>query len=77
MYIDTDVNTVTAEDYTIEFDLTEDQYEKFKKMYYKEDNPISEMAQFKIYIQDELEDRINRMDDLGYDDATFKSMLPP
>lgn len=35
------------------------------------------MAQFKVFIQDELEDRINRMDDLGYDDASVKSLLDP
>lgn len=32
------------------------------------DNPISEMAQFKIFIQEMLEERVNQMDALGYDD---------
>jgi hypothetical protein len=34
---------------------------------------MSEMAQFKLYIQDELEERINRCDDLGFDDAKTPS----
>lgn len=68
-YIDTDVNTVTAGDYTIEFDLEESQFIKFQAHYYKKNNPMSEMAQFKMYIQDELEERINRCDDLGFDDS--------
>ena len=36
-------------------------------MYHKENNPISEMAQFKIFVQSKLEERISAMDDLGYD----------
>ncbi len=43
-FVDFDVKTITAGDYSIEFDIDSDQYEHFKKHYYKEDNPISEMA---------------------------------
>jgi len=36
-------------------------------MYHKEKNPISELAQFKIYVQSKLEERMSAMHDLGYD----------
>ena len=66
-FVDFDVKTITAGDYTVEFDLDKEIYHNWKKMYNKEDNPMSEMAQFKIYIQHKLEERISAMDDLGYD----------
>lgn len=49
-FLDFDVKTITAGDYSVEFDIDEDVYKKFKEFYLKEDNPISEMAQFKIYV---------------------------
>jgi len=33
---------------------------------------MSEMAQFKVYIQEILEERINKMDDLGFDDVIIE-----
>lgn len=65
--IDFDVKTITAGDYTVEFDIGRDLYGRWKAQYHQEMNPISEMAQFKIYIQNKLEERISAMDDLGYD----------
>ena len=66
-FLDFDIKTITAGDYSIEFDLDHRIYEKWKSTYYMENNPISEMAQFKIYIQNILEERISAMNDLGYD----------
>ena len=67
-YVDWDVKTITAGDYTIEFDIEEDAYERWKKTYYDETNPIAEVAQFKIYLQNDLERRINEMPDQQYDE---------
>lgn len=50
MFVDFDVKTITAGDYSIEFDIDREQYDHFKNVYYQEINPISEMAQFKLYI---------------------------
>lgn len=66
-FLDFDIKTITAGDYSIEFDLDPKIYDKWKTHYYMENNPISEMAQFKIYIQNILEQRISAMNDLGYD----------
>ena len=65
-FVDFDVRTITAGDYTVTFDLEQKTYDKFKNKYFDETNPMSENAQFKLYLQLELEERINAMDDLGY-----------
>lgn len=43
-------------------------YDNFKKIYHNPKNPMSECAQFKLYIQKELEDRLSKMPDMGFDD---------
>jgi hypothetical protein len=68
-FVDFDVKTITAGDYSIEFDIDHDVYDKWKGHYFKADNPMSEMSQFKLYIQTKLEERLSAMDDLGYEDA--------
>jgi len=67
-YLDQDVNTITAGDYSVEFDLEEKTYTNFKEKYYDEANPMPENAQFKLYVQDEIEERINNLPDQGYDE---------
>jgi len=42
LYIDWDVKTVTAGDYTIEFKVSIELYQKFLQKFYDEANPISE-----------------------------------
>ena len=54
MQLDFDVQTITAGDYTIEFDLPESSYQYFKDVYYNKDSPMSECAQFKLLVQKEL-----------------------
>ena len=49
-FVEFDVKTITAGDYTIEFDIGPEVYEEFKKNYYDVTNPISEVAQFKLYV---------------------------
>lgn len=61
------MKTISAGDYSVEFDISEKSYEKFKQEYFLDTNPMSEMAQFKNYVQSELEDRLNEMENLGLD----------
>lgn len=49
-YVDWDVKTITAGDYTIEFDLDVETYDYWKKYYYDQTNPVTENAQFKLYV---------------------------
>jgi len=66
-FVDFDVKTISAGDYSVEFDINNKSYEKFKQEYFLDTNPMSEMAQFKQYVQSELEDRLNEMENLGLD----------
>lgn len=64
------MKSITAGDYSIEFDFTEQQYEKWENEYYDKKNPMSENAQFKLYIQDYFEKVINeRIPDQDCDDG--------
>ena len=67
MYIDYDIATITAGDYTVEFQLSPTQYQYFLDHYHQPNNPMSEISQFKLYIKEEMEKRINAFPDLGYD----------
>lgn len=44
MFIDWDVKTISAADYTCEFFITEDMYENFTTKYLDETNPLSEIG---------------------------------
>jgi hypothetical protein len=44
MFIDWDVKTISAADYTCEFGISEEMYETFCNKYLDETNPISEIG---------------------------------
>jgi hypothetical protein len=48
-FVDFDVKTITAGDYTIEFDIIEDVYDEFVLNYYDPTNPMGEVSQFKLF----------------------------
>ena len=43
-YIDYDVKTITASDYTVEFEISDSQYNRWKNQYLHDHNPMSELA---------------------------------
>jgi len=43
LYVDWDVKTITAGDYTMEFDITEKMYAQFIKNFFDETNPLPEL----------------------------------
>lgn len=43
-YVDWDVKTITAGDYSVEFDIKKQTYERWRHKYYDEKNPMSENA---------------------------------
>jgi len=57
-YVEWDFLTMTAGDYSIEFDITSKFVDNFLKTAYDETNPISEVMQLKLFIKDELERRL-------------------
>lgn len=50
MFVDFDVRTITAGDYSVEFDLEVETYDNFKDKYFDCMNPMSENSQFKLYL---------------------------
>lgn len=67
--LDFDVKTITAGDYSVEFKIDHAQYDFWKENYFQESNPMSEMAQFKCYVQHTLETRLSEMENLGYEEG--------
>lgn len=66
-FVDWDVKTITAGDYTVEFKIDRETHLRWQKRFYDTRNPMSENAQFKLYLETELEERVNNMPDQGYD----------
>ena len=50
-YVEWDVKTITAGDYTVEFDISKQVYYQWLEKYHDKTNPISEIAQFRLYVQ--------------------------
>lgn len=60
------METLTAADYSVEFNIDPEMFATFKQHLYDETNPISEIGQFKLYIKDEMEVRLTEFPGLGY-----------
>ena len=61
------MKTITAGDYTIEFDLTPGQYDHWATHYFDKCSLLNECSQFKVYIQNELEKRCSQIENQGYE----------
>ena len=57
-YQDWQIKTITAADYSVEFDLTPEQYLVFLNKYFDQTNPMSEMAQLRQFITYELQKKL-------------------
>jgi hypothetical protein len=67
-FIEWDVKTITAGDYSVELDITENMYKTFLANHYDPLSGKTKIASFRDYLQQELEDRLTRLPDLGYED---------
>jgi len=67
MFVDWDVKTISAADYTVEFRVTPEMYEYFQDKYLCETNPLSEIGQFRCYVKSEMEARLTDFPCLGID----------
>lgn len=73
--MDYDVKTITAGDYTIEFDLTKqtvnsgktNTYDYWLDHFYDKESPLSEYAQFRTYIQEDLEQICSKVENQGFE----------
>lgn len=69
-YIEWDVKTITAGDYSVELEITEKMWKNFLQSHYKKEKGKTKLHQFRNYLQRELEERLTEMPDLGYEDET-------
>lgn len=67
MFVDWDVKTISAADYTVEFRIEPEMYEQFQEKYLCETNPLSEIGQFRCYVKSEMEARLTEFPSLGID----------
>jgi hypothetical protein len=67
-YVEFDVKTITAGDYTIEFPIELKMFKYWKAHFYDETNLLSENAQFRLYLVEELQERVSAIFDQGYED---------
>jgi hypothetical protein len=66
-FVEYDVKTCSAADYTVEFKIHPDMYDYFVDKYLDATNPISEIGQFRSYVKDEMEARLTEFPPLGID----------
>ena len=66
-FVEWDVKTISAADYTSEFGVSPSMYEVFINKYLDDTNPMSEIAQFRLYVRDEMERRLTEFPNLGID----------
>ena len=70
-YVDFDYKTLTAADYTVEFQISKKMWQNFLHSYLDVNSPIPDIGQFRIYLKEELEKRIRHLpavDDLDMDE---------
>ena len=53
------INQLTAADYTVNFKINQSMYDYFSNHYYDEANPLSKLAQCRLYFKTEFEKRLN------------------
>lgn len=67
-FIEWDVKTITAGDYSCELDIPREMWDTFLKDKYDVMSGKTKIAAFRDFLKTELEERITRLPDLGYED---------
>ena len=73
-YIEWDIKTITAGDYSVEFDLPEGFYDKWMKMHYGNHDTRPPAEIFKEWMTDEMEYVLTQLPDLGYEDEPVEQV---
>jgi len=66
-FVEWDVKTITAGDYSVELNVTENMWKTFLANHYLESSGKTETESFKDYLQYEIEERLTRLPNLGYE----------
>ncbi|CDW71360.1 UNKNOWN [Stylonychia lemnae] len=72
LYIEWDVNTVTAGDYSVELDISEKMWKNFIEKIYNPNYKSTKLYQFKKYLIKQLEQNFSRLPDLGFEDQKIE-----
>ena len=67
-FVEWDVKTITAGDYSCELHIPQGMWETFLYHKYNPQSGKTKIASFRDYLQNELEERLTRLPDLGYED---------
>lgn len=67
-FVEWDVKTITAGDYTVEVDIPKSMFEKYVSDIYDPDYGMSKATCFRNYMKKELQKRIQEFPNLGYED---------
>lgn len=67
-FVEWDVKTITAGDYTVEYDIPKIQFENFCKSVYDGTEMISKASSFRNYIKEEIQRRLTELPSLGYEE---------
>lgn len=70
-FVEWDLQTITAGDYTIEFDISAEFYEKFVIVHGPKKPENASMGEhFRDWIHNEMEEKLSKCPDQGYDDPS-------
>ena len=67
-YVEWDVKTITAGDYSVELDISQKMWDNFLKDLYKPELATTKLVQFRKYLEHTLENNLSALPDLGYED---------
>ena len=67
-FVEWDVKTITAGDYSVELDIPEALYKKFLEQKYDPLSGKTKIEGFRDFLQHELEERLTNLPDLGYEE---------
>jgi len=71
-YIEWDVKTLTSGDYSVEFDIPKEFYDKFIEEEGPNKDPgMTMIVHFRNWISSQMEFRLTQMPDLGFEDDPF------
>jgi hypothetical protein len=67
-FIEWDVKTITAGDYSCELDISQEMWDNFLKTVWDVANSKTKVAQFRDYLENTIEERLTQFPDLGYEE---------
>ena len=67
-FIEWDIKTVTAGDYSCELSIPKEMWEAFLHNHYNPQSGKTKIVAFRDFLKEELEERMTKLPDLGYEE---------